>query len=431
MAIWEAIILKLEPNTFQGRLQPWTSDGMMQTVEIEKLASNGLKSFWYLHVQPPMFDFIRYLLILPEIITDNKINLLSLDYRIYSFYIILFGILNIFVFKFGLLLGLKTKYAIFITMVWSLYPGNLLCATLLEGTYLSTCLLTISLYYLLKAIKNEKLATYCTFLIFTLLVSLTRTVFQIHILLPIIMFSYWFIFIKWSPIKKNVTIQLLASFFTLLLLALPVKQQLLFGTTSTTTFAGEHKIGILWVKYSEESLESIAVPSKIILNSEKFISKYNSPKNVIENYRLEQLFFENIKSKPFESLISLLKSLWLNLKNASHPTSNYTENLLVKYHPLLSLYNLIFSFPIYLIITFISMLSFWSRKKSLNISTFGLIQFTLFYSLLTLTILLANRYDWSESIRLKTLIEVPIFLIITKTLQDLLSTRVDKNRVKV
>ena len=42
--------------------QLWPSEAMMQTVNINILREKGLLSFWYLHVQPPLYDFLRYLL---------------------------------------------------------------------------------------------------------------------------------------------------------------------------------------------------------------------------------------------------------------------------------------------------------------------------------------------------------------------------------
>ena len=327
----------------QGRLQSWPSDDMMQTVQINSLISAGVKGFWYLHVQPPMFDFARYLLVLPEIFTHQKINGLILDHRIYVFYILIFSMLNVFLYKFAILVGIQKKYAILVTIVWGLYPGNLLCATLLEGTYLSTFLLTLMFYYCFKAFSNKNLGTYCLFLVFVLIVSLTRTVFQIHILIPIILFSFWFVFFNKSVIGKTISLQLLASVLIISLLALPIKQQILFGTTSTTTFAGDQKMGFIWAQYTEKTLEQIVVPPKVVANSHKFVSKFNSPENVIHNYRLEHLFNQVILEQPASVTKGIVKSDWLNFKNASHPTSNYTPNLLLESDPLLGLFNLFFS----------------------------------------------------------------------------------------
>jgi len=42
--------------------QAWSSETMMQTVSIEDLRDEPLRTLWYLHIQPPAYDAIRALI---------------------------------------------------------------------------------------------------------------------------------------------------------------------------------------------------------------------------------------------------------------------------------------------------------------------------------------------------------------------------------
>ena len=420
LSFLEIFIMKSISTSFNGRFQSYSSEELMQTVEITSLVNSGFWGFFYLHIQPPIFDILRFILVLPENLKNTEINDLILDYRIYFVHIIIYSFLNVIVFKFGVLIGLKKSTALIVTFVWALYPGNLFCATLLDSTYLSTFFMTLTFFFFYKSITQKSLKVFCVFLFFTLLMTLTRTVFQIHIIIPIILYAIYFTFFNKSVSNKRLSLQIVSIIIALLLLALPMKQLILFGTTSTTTFAGYHKVGVIWASYSESSLDDITVPSHVINNSEKFVSKLNSPESVVNNYRLEHLFPKIITNSPFESLYGITKSVWLNFKNASTPTSQYTSNLFVDRHPLLNVYNRIFSFPIYTLLVSLSVLYLLSRKKELGINPSVFYHFVSFYALPLSTILLANRYDWTESIRLKTIIEIPLFLIIGLFCQDFL-----------
>ena len=44
------------------RFQVWSSERLMQTVSVKHLRDEPLRSLWYLHIQPPLFDAYRAVL---------------------------------------------------------------------------------------------------------------------------------------------------------------------------------------------------------------------------------------------------------------------------------------------------------------------------------------------------------------------------------
>ena len=45
------------------RFQVWSSERLMQTLSVNNLREEPLRSLWYLHIQPPLFDAFRALLV--------------------------------------------------------------------------------------------------------------------------------------------------------------------------------------------------------------------------------------------------------------------------------------------------------------------------------------------------------------------------------
>lgn len=85
----------ISQDLFDGfYFQTWPSDSLLQTVTIHSIRGTGLLSFWYLHVQPLLYDFIRYLLSFRSVGQPYVLDGTNLDGRIYLFYCLIYGSFN-------------------------------------------------------------------------------------------------------------------------------------------------------------------------------------------------------------------------------------------------------------------------------------------------------------------------------------------------
>ena len=234
--------------------QVWPSDDLGQTVNIHILLEKGLLSFWYLHIQPPLYDFLRYLLSF-EVLGQSDVAAGSiLDHRIYLFYCFIYGAFNQLIYFWSRVLGFRNMLALLVASFWGLYPGNLAMATLLDSTYLSAFLIAWTIFSLYLYLRGPSVIRLATFLVIFLTASWTRTIFQIHFFVLLLATVVFFLFVFHRQHLARASIVALplaiASF------CLPLKQQYLYGTLETTTFAGQHKlegISLVYAKHCRET----------------------------------------------------------------------------------------------------------------------------------------------------------------------------------
>ena len=380
----------------------------MQTVNIRTLREKGLLSFWYLHVQPPLYDFLRYLLSFEDL--SGVAAGVILDHRIYLFYCFIYGAFNQLIYFWSRVLGFRNMFAILVASFWGLYPGNLAMATLLDSTYLSAFLIAwtiLSLYLYLRRPSARGLAT---FLVIFLTASWTRTIFQIHFFLPLLATVVFFIFMFHRQEFARASIIALplaiAAFF------LPLKQQYLYGTLETTTFAGQHKIEGIWYQPSIAEKQAIDVPDFYIENAQQLQSKYNSVDQVALNYRYEKLFRKILLSEPVLVLKGVQKSLRQGINEMRMPTMYYMPNRLVETLPWITLSGLLSKGSSYLLIILFGSLGYLFAIYN-NLCAFRprFLIIVGFVGLVFATIVVgSNRYEWTEAERLKFLIEAPVLL---------------------
>ena len=390
--------------------QEWDSELMMQTVNIHVLREKGLLSFYYLHIQPPVFDFVRYVLSFDwrdqSDVADGKI----LDGRIYLFYCFIYGGFNQLIYLWSRALGFHTTVALLFAILWAIYPGNLAIATLLEGTYLSAFLNAWAIFSLYLYLRRPTVSGLVFFLGIFLVGSWTRTLFQfpLFVLLVVIVVFFIFLFHRENWVKASIIALPLAIAF----LFLPLKQQYLYGTLATTTFAGQHEVEGVWYRPSGEEIEAIEVPTNYIENAHQLDSKYNSPEQVVINYRYEKLFRRILISKPAQVLYGIEHSLLQGMREVRIPTQNYRPNKLIEVLPWAGLSRILSGWMSYLAIIIVGcfgyLLSIYYgltdfRGRYLIIVGFIGLEFA--------TIVLgSNRYGWTEAERLKFIVEAPLLL---------------------
>jgi hypothetical protein len=417
-------------NNFPDRLtknfyfQIWPSDFIMQTIEIEFMHEFGLQTLWYLHIQPPLFDFVRWVLSTDLWSKSGFVSGLDLDQRLYCFYIFIYACFNVLVYMWSQALGINRGPAIAITALWSIYPGNLAMATLLDSTYLSAFLIAVFIFALQETLRLKEKRYFYIFLLFFALASYTRTIFQIQVIsfLPIIAF---YLLTKFPSKKKPMV--LAAVLGSALVFALPIKQYFLFGTTSTTTFAGQHKIEGIWYYPTAYEVSQIEVDGKYYVNARKSVNKFNSAGQVGLNLRYEELFRKIISENPNVVINGIEKSALQGLERLNVPTQNYWANAVVGFIPWsdtsakLAIGQNYLALGTLVLVLFLVRLALrknlLTKQKAFYYWPVGFWIVAIFLSI----IIGSNRYEWTEAERLKFLIEFPVFIYIVSALYRLLN----------
>lgn len=232
--------LKTVPYLFQN----FASDDLMQTVKIQELANFGPKGLWYFHIYPPLHEALLYVLALPNILTNQPVTSEVVDLRLYVVYAILFGLLNALIFMWVRDVTRSTRLGLVIVILWSIYPGNLQMATLVDGTYLSLYLTTLTFYFLYRFLRTKH-AKYLTYwLISVAVTTYARPLFQWQLIIPVVLVVGLFIYMSRRTSRGwLVAVDVL---MVILIVALPVKSYLMWGSLSTTTYAGFHRTGMLY-----------------------------------------------------------------------------------------------------------------------------------------------------------------------------------------
>ena len=383
----------------------------MQTLEIRTLISDPIRSIWYLHVNPPLFDVIRLLLVIPDHMLGNDITDMLVDRRLYFFYAVLFSCISILIYRTLRLLDCPQFWSVIVVLVWSIYPGNISMATYLDPTYLSAFLLMLATYQGMMWISSGNSRNAYGTLIALVLLSWTRSLFQIQILFPVILFAIYR-FIRKREFRPAAMMQLA---LVLLLAVLPLKQFVLFGTFSTSSFVGAHQLGLIQYEPTNEELSAVEVPDRLIANASKIESKYNSSANAIQNFQQESVFRDRIRGAPLDSLSKVPSSVLKVGRNALSATQEYQPNHASEQLPWASLSRWLFSGWRYLAIAVIGLIGLCTKTRLRDVRVNILLLSTGVVGLQILVGALRSRsgvFEWVEANRLKFILEPMIFCLV-------------------
>ena len=413
-----ALLTFAADRLFAGyRFQAWSSNDFMQEVKIQDLVDAGPIALWYLHVQPPMLEALRLTLSLPEYLANGTMTAQMIDQRMYVLYALFYGALLFTVFMWVRTLTNSRAWAYVGAIAIGAYPGTIAMATLLDGTFPSAVLTTVMLFLLYLAIRRASPRLLNWWLFSLVLLSLTRTIFQLQILIfmPVVVFLlYRYRMRAVKPVAVTLSVVLTGSLFLL-----PAKQFVLYDTTATTSFAGNHQIEVVSYRPTEAELAAVDVPPDIIANAEKFVSGFNSPENIKVNYVLSQVGNDYYLREPFQVVKNLLWGVQMNTFQALRWTHDYSivgsgpANIAAAYLPWTPPSNVIVSWAFYLMMLTVTAASlvyaFGLRGVLMRVRRYAALVFIVATTMLTF--LLANRYDWTEADRLKFVI-VPFFCVI-------------------
>ena len=411
------------------RFQDWTSNWMMQTLGLEDMHPFGPQSLWYDHIYPPLEDTIRYVFSFPETSAGLAPDGLQVDFRLYVLYAVCFGIVNALIFIWVRNLTRNSWWAFATTSIWAISPGFVMTMTLLDPSPLSMVSISLTFFLLFYFLKYRYLGFATAFFAALLLASTARSVTQPHVLLVIVvaLITFWFIAKKRNRILFAINIALVALMFVI-----PIKQFVLYDTLDTTSFAGYHRAGMLWI--DPRTVPGVETPQYIVDNALKFSSRYNTQETIKDNYRLTKAANEFIVHHPIEALQRLGKSLGVTVPELLRPSSMYTQNYMVERMPWRTAFDWLFSGWRYLTILIGSaaIIVFTRGKKG----TWALVKkygwFAGFYLLIAAPIFLSNRYTpgqedlgplWTDAIRQKVFLEVPLAALVSYALWLVLTKR--------
>jgi hypothetical protein len=417
LLMFEALVRTTRAQDLFGgyRFQAWSSEEFMQEVRINDLLEVGPIGLWYLHVQPPMLETLRFLLSMPEYLSGERMTPQMIDERMYAAYAVFYGALLAIAFLWLRSLTGSRVWAVTGVLVIGAYPGTIAMATLLDGTFPSAVLTTLMLYLLYVALRNRSARLLNWWLVSLLVLSWTRTIFQLQILImiPVVV---WLIYRyrmgnrTWVAI--SVSIALTAGLFLL-----PLKQYLLYNTTATTSFAGNHQVEVVSYRPTPEELAAVEVPQDILVNASKFVSGFNSPENIATNYTLSQVGNQYYLRDPFQVVKNLIWGAQMNSAQALHWTHDYSiigagpANIAADTLPWTPPSNSLLSTTFYVLILLATagclLYAFGTRGLLRRARTY--LAFIFILATTMITFLLANRYDWTEADRLKFVV-VPFFL---------------------
>lgn len=174
-------------------------------------------------------------------------------------------------------------------------------------------------------------------------------------------------------------------------------------------------------------------PDRIVENALKFSSRFNTQEQVLDNYRLGAAANEFLITQPVESAQRLARSLTITIPEALRPASEYTQNYLVEKLPWRATWDWMFSGWRYLLLIAAAIaIIVWSRGiKATGRTLIKYGWFAVFYGLLALPIMFSNRFRpseedagplWTDAIRQKVFLELPVWALMGYALWLLAST---------
>lgn len=380
----------------------------MQTVPIEDLQNSPLETLWNIHIQPPMLDAIRAILVHLWPAQNLYSAIQHVDMLLYFLWALTYGLIGSLTYVWVRAMT-DSRIALISSSIVLLHPASILYATLLDTTLLST-LLILWTYYLLWKIKNNQQVSLLLLIIASAGLFFTRSIFQ----WPFFVLFVITLFLIGLPIKRLALFSVIAG---LLIGGYVAKQYIQFGTTSTSSFTGLNlvrSVGLYDVIPYPEYLRSLtatqdAVLPDVLTRQTKVNGSpnYNNIHYLAYNRMLMSDYKQYIMTLPLAALSrSYTENLWIYLK----PSSAYTSNVIVDPLPWRDLFDGIFSYPVLPTLLLIST-TIWLMNKNKSKSPAA----SLGFILPGLFVFWASiLFEKGENDRFKYFLE-PVFLIFIVT----------------
>lgn len=211
---------------FQGL----TSETLMQSVSLRELRAAPLESLWYLHVQPPVTNLIRALLLVFHRGESWDEVMRGVDRDLNHVWALAAAALAMLTDAWLRRLRVPGALAALFTLGWLLHPAAFAYATLLDGTLLSALVTTWVLYETWRFGSSDG-GSVGRLSAAVLLAYFTRSLFQ----WPFVLVMLGALVLLRVPRRQLV---IFGAVVGLTVCLYSIKQAYLFGTVSTSTLQG-------------------------------------------------------------------------------------------------------------------------------------------------------------------------------------------------
>lgn len=393
-----------------------SSDSAWQTIRLWEMWKLGPKTLWDMHIYPPLYDAIRYVLMQPEVMNGQSPSALAVDERLYIVNAILFGLIGMVMYLWVRDLTHSGWWGLAGVVLWSLLPTSMAYVTLLSNPGLAMAAMAVAFYLLYRFCRTRRNLYATGFLVALLMASLTRNVVQIHVLVILILaaVSFWWIGRPrngWALTANLVLVGMLAIW--------PVRAYAMYATFDVSTHTGYNRAGALWI--NPRTVPEPIYPENLLGNATVLSSGWNSQETLKDNYRLGQAANDLMLRQPVEAAKRLAKSLQYTIPSWMRSVYEQWYNSFLFAFPLAKPMDWVFSgwrLPLLWFATFAIVFANAGWSRSLGyLRRYG--WFITFWGLTAIPVVFSNRY-WpvdellpyaSEADRLAGLISVPIYAL--------------------
>lgn len=236
-----------------------------QYLDPQLLREDLLRSVFYLHQQPPLFNL--YLGVILKLFPTQYPAAFQLSFAIIG---LVFSLYLFFLMKH---IGISRFIAFGLVLIFICSPTTLMYENWLFYTYPAAFLLCVSTYYLVMFLKYRKWQYIFGFFIALTILTLTRSIFRVEILC-------FFFLVLFAVCKSDRKVILQTFIFPFIILSLySIKQYVVFGTIHAgTSYVGrnlpERTAGFLSQEERQALSQSGLLPSFYFNNPNQVISSY-------------------------------------------------------------------------------------------------------------------------------------------------------------
>ena len=393
-----------------------SADSAWQTIRLWEMWVLGPKTLWQMHVYPPLYDGIRYLLMLPDTLAGAPPTALAVDKRLYWLSAFLFGLVAMIVYLWVRDLTRNGWWALAASSLWMLLPSSISYMTILNQTGLAIAAMAVAFYFLYRFLRTRRNAYAAAFLGSLLIASLTRNVVQIHVFIVLCIAVFAFYWIGRPRSWRYLIV------YALLLGAIafwPLRAYAMYSTFDVSTHTGYNRAGALWIL--PRTVPEPAWPSNIERNATVLSSGWNTQETLRDNYRLGSAANDFMLSQPLEATQRMLDSAEITWPVMFRSIFVQWENQFLFEFPLARPLDAVFSGASFQLLIAASIAVLIARviiHRDYRIFwRYG--WFAVFWLLTAIPVVLSNRH-WpmeemvpthSEADRLRALIDLPVYVL--------------------
>lgn len=400
------------------KLRDESSDTAWQTIRLNEMWSYGPTTLWWMHIYPPLYDAIRYVLMQPEVNSGLEPSPLAVDSRLYVMNVVLYGLVAMVVYLWVRDLTRNGWWALCGAVLWSVLPASVSFMMLLNQTGLAIAAMATAFYLLYRFCRTRRNAYAAAFLAALLVASMTRNVVQVHVFIMVVIAAFSFFLMarprRWWALVVNVLLVILIGFW-------PARAYVLYSTFDVSTHTGYNRAGALWINPLDVPMPE-EYPENIADNAVRLSSAWNTQEMLKANYVLGNAANDFIMQHPVEAVSSAAKSLLITMPTMFRSVYVQWYSAYAFDFPLSRALDWLFSgwrfvgmilLAAVIIVRDAGLQGTWRRLRRYG-------WFAVFWVLAAVPVILSNRY-WppevaepvhSEADRLRGLIDVPVYVLL-------------------